>query len=86
MKGHLDPIDVLSWSPDGTKLATASEKSVSVFNINGSNEATPSSGHQPHNDSISSMQWRPDGSEFLAASMDCKLIFYVHILNLASLA
>lgn len=77
LKGHSDPVEALAWSPDGKKLATASDKSVSVFTMNGSDEAVPTAGHQPHTDTVSAIQWMPDGSEFVATSMDYKLVFYV---------
>ncbi|WVF65783.1 hypothetical protein IAT40_000517 [Kwoniella sp. CBS 6097] len=76
LRDHHDPVDVMSWSPDGKTLVTGADQNVYVWNAKTGEQKPKPSASSQHGDTISAIQWLPDGSEFIVASMDCKVVFY----------
>ena len=68
LRGHKDSVWSVAWSPDGTKLATASaDHTAKVWNASTGRELLTLRGHQ---DSVRSVAWSPDGSKLATASAD----------------
>ncbi len=66
--GHQDPVWSIAWSPDGTRLATASEdKTVQLWEATQGRKLQTLTGHQA---GILSIVWSPDGSKLATASED----------------
>jgi WD40 repeat protein len=68
LRGHEAPVWGIAWSPDGTKLATASEdKTAKVWEARSGRQLLTLRGHEA---SIWSIAWSPDGSKLATASDD----------------
>src|SRR5215471_6948897 len=66
--GHRDTVSSVAWSPDGTKLATASQdKTAKVWDAHGRGELLTLPGHDG---SVTSIAWSPDGKTIATASDD----------------
>ena len=67
-KGHTNFVTSVSWSPDGSRIATASEdQTVRVWDARTGVEALTLKGHS---DRVNSVSWSPDGSRIATASDD----------------
>jgi WD40 repeat protein len=68
LSGHTDSVIAVRWSPDGTKVATASnDRTARIWStITGASLLTLSG----HNDVITSIDWHPDGSKIATSSND----------------
>eukprot|EP00873_Tetraselmis_striata_P021585 jgi/Tetstr1/441849/TSEL_030062.t3 len=70
LRGHTEPVSSVAFSPDGTRLASASgDKTVRVWNALTGEEALP----QPlrgHTDWVTSVAFSPDGTRLASASYD----------------
>lgn len=65
----------VAWSPDGQRLATASnDKTVRVWNVDGSGEPIV---YRRHTNGVYAAAWSPDGKRIASASMDQTL----HVWN-----
>jgi hypothetical protein len=68
LRGHQDKVWSIAWSPDESKLATASgDRTVKVWEADTGSELRTLRGHQ---DSVQSVAWSPDGSKLATASDD----------------
>jgi WD40 repeat protein len=68
LRGHRDCVWSIAWSPDGSKLATASwDKTAKVWEAGTGRELHTLDGHQ---DRVWSIAWSPDGSKLATASAD----------------
>jgi WD40 repeat protein len=68
LHGHRDSVRSLAWSPDGSKLATASaDHTAKVWEPKTGRELLTLTGHQ---DPLYSVAWSPDGSKLATASGD----------------
>ncbi len=68
LRGHQDPVQSIAWSPDGSKLATASDDhTAKVWEASTGRELFTLRDHQS---SVSSIAWSPDGSKLATASLD----------------
>jgi WD40 repeat protein len=66
--GHERAVTSLAWSPDGSKIATASEDdTVKVWDVAGGRKPLTLRGHKK---SVTSVAWSPDGSKLASASED----------------
>jgi WD40 repeat protein len=74
LEGHSDVVNAVQFSPDGSKLASASrDKKVMVWD--------PSTGArlhtlEGHSDGVSAVQFSPDGSKLASASWDKKVMVW----------
>jgi WD40 repeat protein len=59
LPGNTPWVEHVTWSPDGSKLATASGKFVRIWNEDG----TPFLETQPHASTVTALQWSRRGSE-----------------------
>ncbi|GAA1888838.1 WD40 repeat domain-containing protein [Actinomadura bangladeshensis] len=67
LRGHTDEIWDVAWSPDGTRLATASrDRTVRVWTADGAQESVLSE----HADRVRAVAWSPDGTRLASASDD----------------
>ena len=66
--GHSDVVTSVAWSPDGSRIASASDdKTVQVWNASdGSNVYI----YRGHSDVVTSVAWSPDGSRIASAGND----------------
>jgi dipeptidyl aminopeptidase/acylaminoacyl peptidase len=68
LKGHTGDVVSLSWSPDGTRLATGSrDETVKVWDAAGGREPITLKGHTNR---IMSVSWSPDGTRLATGSQD----------------
>jgi WD40 repeat protein len=68
MAAHTPGICGVAWSPDGSKLATASwDNTTNVWDVDTGRVLFTLSGHQT---SVVSVAWSPDGSKLATASGD----------------
>ena len=68
LRGHRGPVWSIAWSPDGSKLATASgDNTAKVWEASSGRELLTLRGHQ---DAVWSIAWSPDGSKLATASWD----------------
>jgi WD40 repeat protein len=65
----LDPIRSVAWSPDGSKIATASDDGT-IWSPWSSSSGSLLLSYTGHSDSVSSVAWSPDGSKIATASWD----------------
>ncbi|KAJ5559388.1 hypothetical protein N7513_001787 [Penicillium frequentans] len=67
-EGHSDNVNSIAWSPDGSRLASASsDKIIRIWD--------PATGEsvltlEGHSDSVNSIAWSPDGSRLASTSSD----------------
>ena len=67
-KGHLFGVESVAWSPDGIRLASASDdNTVQVWDA--SSGATLLT-YSDHTDTVYSVAWSPDGTRIASASYD----------------
>ena len=68
LKGHAGPVCSVSWSPDGTRLATGSEDGTAkVWDAAGGRELLTLKGHTGW---VRSVSWSPDGTRLATGSED----------------
>jgi WD40 repeat protein len=68
LRGHRDRVQSVAWSPDGSKLATASiDKTAKVWEMATGRELLTFRGHS---DYVFGIAWSPDGSKLATASQD----------------
>ena len=67
-KSHTDNVQGVAWSPDGKRIASASEDhTAQVWNaVDGSNPFT----YKSHTDYVRDVVWSPDGKRIASASFD----------------
>ena len=71
LTGHTEAVLVVSFSPDGSKLATGSgDKTVRLWDLP---TETPSHTLTGHRDWVNTLQWSPDSRRLCSGSMDCTL-------------
>jgi len=67
LKGHTRDVACLAWSPDGTRIATASyDASARIWAADG----TPGPVFQGHVGDVLAVAWSPDGTRIASASRD----------------
>ncbi|RMH21058.1 MAG: hypothetical protein D6698_03215, partial [Gammaproteobacteria bacterium] len=68
LSGHIYPVRSVAWSPDGSKVATASDDyTAKIWDAATGTELATLSGHT---DAVFSVAWSPDGSKVATASRD----------------
>jgi WD40 repeat protein len=66
--GHTDPVCSVSWSPDGTRIASGSvDESVRVWDAATGQCVSILNGHSNY---VSSVSWSPDGTRIASGSYD----------------
>src|SRR3989442_25143 len=67
-RGHVNAISGLAWSPDGTRIASASyDKTVQVWDVaTGKGLVT----YRQHSNLVTAVAWSPDGTRIASASYD----------------
>ena len=75
LKGHTARVVSVSWSPDGSHLASASDDNTIRIHAVASKDVYAISSHlvqifEGHEDSVQSLSWSPDGSRLASASVD----------------
>ncbi|MCX6153532.1 MAG: choice-of-anchor D domain-containing protein [Candidatus Kapabacteria bacterium] len=74
LKGHSDFVNVISWSPDGSRVATASsDKNSIIWNAEYGTIMFILKGHTQQ---ITHISWSPDGSRVATASRDSTSIIW----------
>src|SRR5579859_601160 len=71
LEGHKQPVDAMAWSPDGTRIASASEdKTIRIWNA-----ATGESQYilRGHTDLVTYVAWSRDGKRIASVSEDDKI-------------
>lgn len=70
-EGHTEAIEALAWSPDGTRLATASaDATVRIVAVQG-RTLRPVVVLRGHNGCVQDVRFSRDGQQVLTAGMDC---------------
>jgi len=78
---HAKKISALAWSPDSTRLASASDdNTVLVWDVHALNGATVIAAFKGHKKSVRAVAWSPDGTRIVTASDDRM----VHVWNASS--
>jgi F0F1-type ATP synthase membrane subunit b/b' len=68
LKGHTDDVKSVSWSPDGSRIATASsDETARVWDAKSGAELLMLKGHTG---SVTSVSWSPNGSHIATTSQD----------------
>jgi WD40 repeat protein len=68
LAGHTDWVRSVAWSPDGTKIATASDDNTArVWSSSSGSTLLTLTGHS---DSVQSIAWSPDGTKIATSSDD----------------
>jgi len=68
LAGHTDAVTAGAWSPDGSRILTASEdRTARLWDAATGNELLVLSGHS---DGLRSVAWSPDGVHSVTASSD----------------
>ena len=67
LNGHTGAVLNVGWSPDGKRLATASDQTARVWDAANGQELLTLSGHT---DGVSKVAWSPDSSRVATASQD----------------
>src|SRR5579883_417226 len=67
-RGHTDSINAIAWSPDGTKIASASyDRTVQVWDAR---TAALLFAYHGHSDHVWAVAWSPDGTRIASAGKD----------------
>ncbi|MFA1538517.1 nSTAND1 domain-containing NTPase [Actinomadura monticuli] len=67
LRGHTDEVWDVAWSPDGTRIATASrDRTARVWTADGAQESVLAE----HGDWVRAVAWSPDGARLASASDD----------------
>ncbi len=67
-EGHRSSVWSVAWSPDGTRVATASsDKTIKIWDL-ATGQCETINGHS---DWVYSVAWSPDGRQIASASHDC---------------
>jgi serine/threonine protein kinase len=67
-RGHSSSINAIVWSPDGTKIASASSgKTVQIWEVATGNKLLT---YQAHTDAVLAVSWSPDGQWIVSGSKD----------------
>ncbi|APR87034.1 High-affnity carbon uptake protein Hat/HatR [Minicystis rosea] len=70
LRGHSDVVTVAVWSPDGTRIATASDDGTArIVRADGSGVPIVLSGHDEF---VNTVSWSPDGKRVVTSSYDGK--------------
>jgi WD40 repeat protein len=73
-KGHKDEVWDLDWSPDGSRVATASDdRKVIVWDSTTGDDTLTFSGHQ---NKVRSVAWSPDGSRIISTGNEGEAIIW----------
>jgi hypothetical protein len=68
LTGHISPILSVAWSPDGSKIATASEEGTArIWSSSNGSTLLNLTGHSSY---IFSVAWSPDGNKIATGSLD----------------
>ena len=67
LKGHTGSVTSASWSPDGSRIATAGDKTARVWDARSGAEILTLKGHAA---GVNSVSWSPDGLRIATASQD----------------
>jgi WD40 repeat protein/tRNA A-37 threonylcarbamoyl transferase component Bud32 len=74
LKGESSGVFAVSWSPDGSRLATAGEgDSVCMFDTRTGDRVAVL---RSHSGSIKAMAWSPDGSQLASGSLDATAVLW----------
>jgi WD40 repeat protein len=80
LRGHEDQVVFAAWSPDGKRIATASEDlTARVWTSDGTGTAIVLNGHK---DRVKSAAWSPDGKRILTASLSTVRIWPLFPLDI----
>ena len=68
LRGHTAPVNIVAWSPDGTRIASGSaDSTVQVWDAtDGSHVVT----YREHTNEVWSIAWSPDGTRITSKSSD----------------
>ena len=72
LEGHGGPVNSVAWSPDSTRIATASDDGTArVWSSSSGSTLLTLKGHGNQNsDNVNSVEWSPDGTKIATASTD----------------